>query len=150
MKDLRAMWDYDIWANERWLEILVHFPDPQRADEVMTHIHWAQWTWLRRVDGALNLGLVLPDEPKAPSIVLARELARQWRDVLDNSDKETMVAYQNMAGESFTSRLGDIVRHVVTHGAYHRGQLRGMAGEQGMVDFPETDYIIWAREHSGA
>ncbi len=140
------MWEYDLWATERWLQALVRFPEPGEPDRVATHIHWAQWVWLGRVNEAAGLGLTLPGEPKAPSIVLARELNRLWADAMDRLEQETPVTYRNQAGAEFVSPFGDIARQIILHGAYHRGQLREMAEAQGLPDYPESDFILWSRE----
>ena len=36
----------------------------------------------------------------------------------------------------------EVLRHVVNHGTYHRGQVAALLKVHG-VDFPETDYISW-------
>ena len=36
----------------------------------------------------------------------------------------------------------EVLRHVVNHGTYHRGQVAALLKLHG-VDFPETDYISW-------
>jgi uncharacterized damage-inducible protein DinB len=146
MTDLRAAWDYDLWAMERWLQALVRFPEPGEADQAATHIQRAQWIWLRRVNEAAGLGLILPSEPMAPSIVLARELNRLWAEAMDQLEPAALIAYKNQAGAAFSSAFGDIAQHVILHGSYHRGQLREMAEAQGLADFPETDFILWSRE----
>ena len=49
------------------------------------------------------------------------------------------VAYRNSKGEPWTSTVGDILTHVVTHSAYHRGQvaseLRAAGFEPAYTDF---------------
>jgi len=42
----------------------------------------------------------------------------------------------------------EVLRHVVNHGTYHRGQVAALLKLHG-VDFPETDYISWkSRQNS--
>ncbi len=36
----------------------------------------------------------------------------------------------------------EVLRHVVNHGTYHRGQVAALLKLHG-IDFPETDYISW-------
>lgn len=142
--DVADMWRYDLWANELWMEALLRFPEPQRPDEVMTHILGAQWTWLDRCNGGFGLGLALPAKPEAPSQTLARALNGLWLGVLDRVPPERVLAYTNMAGEAMELPFGAVVRHVPNHGTYHRGHLRGLAEAQMVKDFPETDYSRWA------
>jgi uncharacterized damage-inducible protein DinB len=41
----------------------------------------------------------------------------------------------------------EILRHVVNHGTYHRGQVATLLKLHG-VDFPETDYISWKNKRN--
>lgn len=43
----------------------------------------------------------------------------------------------------------EVLRHVVNHGTYHRGQVAALLKLHG-VDFPETDYISWKNERNAA
>jgi len=69
-----------------------------------------------------------------------------WTMVLQRSSPEEMITYTNTRGETFTNSLGEIALHVINHGTYHRGQLRGLAEAQGNENFPETDLILFFRE----
>ena len=39
-----------------------------------------------------------------------------------------------------------MAHHVLNHGTYHRGHLRGLAYAEGWDDFHDTDYSAWLRE----
>jgi uncharacterized damage-inducible protein DinB len=54
------------------------------------------------------------------------------------------VAYRTSRGEPFTTRLEDILAHVVLHGAHHRGQIALRVREAG-GDPAGTDYITYVR-----
>ena len=43
----------------------------------------------------------------------------------------------------------DVLRHVVNHGTYHRGQVAALLKRHG-VGYPETDYISWRNERNAA
>ncbi len=66
-------------------------------------------------------------------------LKRAWREVLAAFDPRMDVAYTNSKGEPWTSSAGDIVMHVILHGAYHRGQIaiviRAAGEEPAYTDF---------------
>jgi uncharacterized damage-inducible protein DinB len=49
-----------------------------------------------------------------------------------------------MSGEPFTSSLGQMLRHVVNHSTYHRGQVTTMLRQLG-VPAPATDLILYYR-----
>ena len=60
-------------------------------------------------------------------------------------DLGRVVTYKNSAGEPWSSPVGDILRHVATHGCYHRGQI---ATHLRLAGLPArtTDYIYAARQ----
>ena len=54
------------------------------------------------------------------------------------------VAYHNSRGEPFETPLAEISAHVVSHGAYHRGQIAALLRAAGLAP-PPTDRIAYAR-----
>src|SRR5207249_10234905 len=78
---------------------------------------------------------------------LAGATAR-WRSYLaaiTPAELARAVRYTNSAGESFSSTVEDILRHVALHGSYHRGQI---ATHLRLAGLPAvyTDYIHAARQ----
>jgi uncharacterized damage-inducible protein DinB len=137
-EDLSSMFDYDLWANLKWREAAREMGQ----EDVLVHIVQAQVIWLSRVQGTP----IWPVSAGDLTLQLER-VSRSWKRVLLGADLHQTVSYQNSRGESFDNSIIEIVRHVINHGTYHRGQLRGIAEERGM-DFPETDYMGFLREGS--
>ena len=138
-EDLSEMFDYDRWANSRWL-------DPAKAlgaEDVLLHIVQAQVIWLCRIEGTQIWKVTLPELP-----LHMERIGRGWRRFLLGADFGQVVQYQNFQGEHCENTISEIVRHVINHGTYHRGHLRGMAEERGL-EFPETDFIAYVREQKG-
>ena len=52
------------------------------------------------------------------------------------------VALWHKKGSVLHVSPAEVLRHVVNHGTYHRGQAAALLKLHG-VDFPETDYISW-------
>jgi uncharacterized damage-inducible protein DinB len=71
---------------------------------------------------------------------------RAWKMVLTDGPLEQPIVYRNLSGFEFTNTIGQIASHVINHGSYHRGQLRGQAHAEGLETFPETDLIVFYRE----
>ena len=137
-EDLSSLFDYDLWANTKWREAATEMG--QR--DVLRHIVQAQGIWLSRVQGT-PVWQVSEDD-----LTLQMErVNRSWKRVLLGADLHQSIPYETSRGEKFDNTIIEIVRHVINHGTYHRGQLRGIAGERG-IDFPETDYIAFVREGS--
>jgi uncharacterized damage-inducible protein DinB len=150
---LTKQFAYNAWANRETLRSLAAAlagrPDavPQRSLEVMAHLVGAEWAWLRR------LGPKSPDVPVWPNLTFEecdaqlRALSLTWKDYLEGLTPEALhrvLAYVNFKGERWTSKVGDILTHVVTHGCYHRGQVATLLGRAGFP-VPYTDYIECVR-----
>lgn len=135
---------YDLWSNRLWLQALGNFKNLDKPQAVIEHILGAQRVWLGRIG--------YHTEQTADDLTLERlfELVSDvWITVLKEQDLGTLITYQNFAGETFTNSVAQIMRHVINHGTYHRGHLRGLAMAEGLEDFPETDMIRWFREFGG-
>jgi uncharacterized damage-inducible protein DinB len=64
-------------------------------------------------------------------------------------DLERVVDYRDTRGEPFRSRMHEMLRHVVNHASYHRGQVTNHLRAVGGVP-PSTDLIRWYRERPQA
>ena len=77
-----------------------------------------------------------------------RPSRRSWPrylDTLSPDDFEEGIGYRNSLGEYWTSTVGDILTHVVMHGAYHRAQVAAVIRESG-GEPAYTDFIHAARQ----
>jgi uncharacterized damage-inducible protein DinB len=76
----------------------------------------------------------------------AEEIPLLWQEYFRGlPDLEATVSYQNTIGESFSSRVEDILMHVYTHSAYHRGQIAANIRENGGTPL-NTDLIHCIRQ----
>jgi len=138
-EDLSGMFDYDQWANLKWMG-----PAHEIGQEaILLHIVQAQIIWLSRIEGTNVWQPTLEDFP----LHLERSI-RSWKRMILGADFQKMISYTTLLGTPYDNSIGEIVRHVINHGTYHRGQLRGIAGERG-VAFPETDYAAFLRDNAG-
>ena len=138
-EDLSSMFDYDQWANLRWWPVAKEMGQ----EEILLHNLIAQIIWLSRIEGTPIW------EPSVDQYPLQVERAtRSWKRMLLGADLQRTVSYKTTLGTPYDNTVGEIVRHVINHGTYHRGQLRGIAGERG-IEFPETDYVFYLRENAG-
>jgi uncharacterized damage-inducible protein DinB len=117
--------------------------------ETLAHIVGTEWIWLRRWLG---------DSPTArPGWVAESSLSElrarlaaveSERDAflgpLADSDMQRVVEYRQLSGEAHADRLADLVRHVVNHSTYHRGQVATQLRQVG-VSPPGTDLITYVR-----
>ncbi|MBS1723948.1 MAG: hypothetical protein JSS66_13465 [Armatimonadetes bacterium] len=136
--DLATLFRFDRWANGLWLECLHSkgWPDPDTA--ILQHVLAAQAVWALRFTG---------ESPAAPPQVelTTKELDRVhegWFSIIDRND-DPVVHYRRYNGEEQSLPLSEIAMHVVNHGTYHRGELRGLCLARGDDDFPETDFMLY-------
>lgn len=141
MKDLRRdlllkMIDYELWANEAWINYLPKFENRKRAKQILLHIVGCHSGWITSVDDWKDV----PDE----ELELERdlpELLRRWKNVVQTRDLDEVLKWNQGKGQSRSVLLHELVHHVMNHGTYHRGHLRGLAESEGLKDFPETDSV---------
>lgn len=96
----------------------------------------------------------MPSEWKQASL---DELRRAWADVgarqrafladLGEAALDRTVPYANIAGEPLASSISEMLRHVVNHSTYHRGQIVTMLRQLGKRP-PSTDMILYFRTAS--
>jgi uncharacterized damage-inducible protein DinB len=152
---------FDRWANRRYLQTLQEaglaediarwaprivsletwptFPeDPKdRIGCIFAHIHFAQHIWLVRCGGQI--------EDFGPDI-------EGWMDALNDgwtmltreTDPNRHIEYHNTLGQPFASTFGDILRHVLDHGTYHRGQIREAMDKVDPGKILETGFVYYA------
>ena len=70
---------------------------------------------------------------------------QQYLDTLTSAKLEEEIAYRNTKGESFHSMVQDVITHVLTHSAYHRGQIASDLRASGGTP-PYTDFIHAVRQ----
>ena len=138
---LKRGFEYDRWANLRWIAHLGKFRDLEKPFAVLEHILMAQRIWLERCGVELNM-----EKVNLPMEELFVQASRAWIDVISDAELDELITYQNFKGEEYIQPLGDIAMHVINHGSYHRGHLRGLAQAEGDSEFPETDLILYLRE----
>jgi uncharacterized damage-inducible protein DinB len=112
----------------------------------------AEWVWLSRWTGSSPTAV--PAEWKECGLarieddwaVLDGELQR-FVGALGDADLDRMVSYRDTAGTPFTTPLSQMLRHVVNHSSYHRGQVVTMLRQLGAAA-PATDLIVFCRSRS--
>ncbi len=141
---------YDRYANLRILNTLLQTEDRTKAEQLMAHLLVAQQVWLGRcIYTPANVATLWPDWKTDSFEQRINENHQQWLaylESLNDNDFEQMISYKNLQGDNFETKLSDILTHLINHGTHHRAQ----AGQQlklAGADLPNTDYILFARQH---
>ena len=153
--EAQLLFDYDRWANTRLAHALAQLPAPlPAADRLFAHVVGALEIWTERVAGGdYRAVAVWPAVvPYTELLARAERAWEHWRSVLERADAEALareVRFVNSQGRECADTLADIVRHVVHHGTYHRGQIAQLVRAAGHAPL-DLDYIIWTRSRSAA
>ena len=146
---LRRLFVYDEWANREFVQALAALQSPlERSRKLLAHIIAAEWVWLDRLEGRPQSMPVWPDLTIEECRRQTAELPLLWRRYLASLPSEQLssrITYKNSKGEAWTSAVEDILVHVTTHSAYHRGQIAADFRAAG-IQPPYTDYIHAVRE----
>jgi uncharacterized damage-inducible protein DinB len=135
---------YDGWANEQALASLsLAGGTPAHALKIMAHIPAAQLIWMHRICEEPQTCPVWPEWSLSEVAGALEDLAGRWPRMLAG-DLNGTVKYGNSQGEKFESRVEDVLQQLITHGAYHRGQI-ALLLRQGGFEPARTDYILAVR-----
>ena len=141
--DWVRLFRYDDWANREEVRHLRTSSHPN-ALRLLGHIVGTQWLWYARLRGEPPREAIWPDltlDGIEQSIDL---IGSFWQEFLSGADFDGTISYTNSKGQPWTSRVEDVVMHVILHGAYHRGQI-ALALRTSGREPAYTDYIHCTR-----
>jgi len=114
----------------------------------LAHLVGAEWIWLHRWLGEsrpMPAWVTQPDLPELKRQLASVEAERSaYLETLSQAEFSRPISYRNLAGKTYTNRLDDLIRHVVNHSTYHRGQLATQLRQLGRTP-PGTDLIAYVR-----
>ena len=149
LASLRRQLRYDAWANREVLKVLAGAATPpEKTLRWLAHILAAERLWLDRLRGEPSAVVVWPAPDLGRSRAGIEELEKLWQDYLEALTPEglgVVVTYVNSKGEPWTSRVEDVLQHVVIHSAYHRGQIAAALREAGIPP-AYTDFVHAVRQ----
>ena len=159
-EEARELFGFGSWATARMFSAAEALP-PEELDApavssfpslraTLAHIVGAEWIWLRRWLGESPASApVWAGEPtlsELKSQLAAVEAERgAFLSQLTDADLRGVVAYRGADGAGFSHPLGQLMRHVVNHSTYHRGQLAAQLRQLGHTP-PSTDFTRYLRE----
>jgi uncharacterized damage-inducible protein DinB len=159
MNDLLDLLAYHRWATERTLQAAeklsqTQFTTPIASSfagvrDTLVHVFGADRAWLGRVVGES------PERADPADFLTVESLREPWLDALEAwpervraiGQPDAMISYRAFNGDPFSSSLEEIVRQVVNHGTYHRGQITTMLRQLG-AETVNTDMITFSRQRT--
>jgi uncharacterized damage-inducible protein DinB len=162
MDEIFDLYEYNRWANDRVLNAVDPLTPEQftrdlqnsfpSVRDTIVHIMSAEWIWLSRWLGTSPTGR--PDDWDVSTLEAIRA---RWAQIeaqrgafiatLTPESLATPVSYRNTQGEPFTNPLGHLLRHVVNHSTYHRGQVATMLRQLGVPPI-STDLVLFYRQRT--
>jgi uncharacterized damage-inducible protein DinB len=160
MNDLLELLEYHRWATNLTVNaVQILTPEQFTRDlgssfpsvrDTLVHVFTADRAWLGRLEGQSLPRANAGDFVNLDSLLEVWEpVLMRWPNVAKSlGDPARLVEYKSFAGDPFTNPLGQIVRHVVNHGTYHRGQVATMLRQLG-AQAVSSDLISFYRERGG-
>jgi uncharacterized damage-inducible protein DinB len=159
---IQELYAYNRWANERTFDAAAQLPAEALSRDLgnsfpsvlatLAHIVGAEWVWLTRWLGSSPKG-----PPTDVNVSTLEAVRGHWQSVekdqarfvagLDETAVTRPLTYVTFAGETFTQPLDQMLRHVVNHGTYHRGQVTTMLRQLGGQPV-STDLIRFYRDRA--
>jgi len=126
IEHFRRLYTYNGWANREVAGALVKAGGPPRSLDFLAHLLSSERLWLERLTSHAQTHPVWPQFSVEQCEQQAAEMTRLWNEYLDSRvgrGLDEKILYKNSKGEAFYSRIEDVLIHVITHSAYHRGQV---------------------------
>jgi uncharacterized damage-inducible protein DinB len=157
--DFVSLFAYNRWADRRVLDACRQLSPEQYAAEPvpgwssvrasLVHIASATGNWIRRLAGEV---VASPrTEADLPAVEDAERHLEQAYQILDGLwpalPPQRLATPQTfeLRGRSRVLPPWVVLRHIVNHATYHRGQIASKLKRFG-VEQPATDFVIWALE----
>jgi uncharacterized damage-inducible protein DinB len=157
--DFPSLFAFNRWANAKMLDACRRLTSEQYAAEPapgwssvrasVVHIASATRNWVRRLAGEVVSGVLT--EAEAPTVEDAQSRLEQADRTLEGLwptfTPERLAAPWTftLRGQSYVLPPWVVLRHIVNHTTYHRGQVSSKLKGFG-VQQPETDLVFWAVE----
>ena len=163
-EDIRRLFDYNQWANQRALEAASQLTEEQfvkplgssfsSVRDTLVHICAGEWIWLERFHG--NSPSAFRDDSAVQTLAALRELWRPQAERLlsfangvTQSDLDRDFEYKTLNFGVYKNPLWQSLQHLANHGTYHRGQIATMLRQLGAKPIL-TDLMHFYRERATA
>lgn len=144
MNQLQLLIAHSNWANRAWLEFT--FGDAQgeaHLTRLISHIYLAEQVWFQRIHGEEVDKDVFRTRTQDGLRGLMTRHESRFAEVAAG-DLNRVVAFRRFDGEALELTVQEILLHLITHGAHHRGQMAASASQSQFAP-PRTDYIAFSR-----
>jgi len=162
--EIKELYRFNAWAQRRMFEATSKLSQDELTRDLknsfpsvrdtLVHMVGAEWVWLTRWHGTSPTAF-----PAAESLLTNQDLSARWEQInaeretyllsLDDAGLDRVVEYTSFAGKQFAFPLWQMLRHVVNHASYHRGQIMTMLRQLGHTPI-QTDMVLMYQEEQKA
>src|SRR5262245_34782018 len=159
-EDIRELYRYNQWANDRVLEAAAKLSVPdftkdlgssyRSVRDTLTHIVWSEWIWLQRWKGISPRHVF--DATEFPDVDALKSRwsehdadQRAFVDAVAGDRLAAVLAYVNLQCQTWKYALWRQMYHVVNHSSYHRGQITTMLRQLKAAPVT-TDFLVFHDE----
>jgi uncharacterized damage-inducible protein DinB len=158
--DLFSLYAFNKWADARVIHALRALDADEFAKEMgggwpsvratFVHVAGATWAWSERIAGRDRTVLHTVEQlPRLDDAVAVLEEAHgRFDGIVAGITPEklaTTFVWKNLQGIEKKAPFWAILRHVVNHETYHRGQISSMVKRLGKKPIA-TDFVVWGIE----
>ncbi|WP_044639842.1 DinB family protein [Risungbinella massiliensis] len=166
-KTIVPLFDFHLWANKRIFTRIKELPKGTAQKEIasvfpsiqktMEHVYLTDHTWYQILLGK-NFEEVRQWTAERSQEIVGIELTELEKKytTLSSNFRNFLIEQENQGNQvnlfhpsygALETELEEIVRHVVNHGTYHRGNIAAMIRQLG-YEGVATDYIYYLYENS--
>lgn len=157
MNEFLELFDYNAWAMRTLFAAVAALPDDQYHRDLkssfggihgtLAHIVWAEQLWLHRWERKPN-----PAVAQGADLHSLAEVQERWEAVEVErgtflarlTDLDETRSVKPSSGGEYVHSFRQMLRHVINHSSYHRGQVVSFLRQLGSKP-PDTDLIIYYR-----
>ena len=156
--EARFLLAFNRWANAQILGAVETLPPADFSRDLqssfpsvrdtLVHVLWAESLWLERCRGRSPMTVLDPlifptvDAIRSPWCLVDEGLLALVSQA-DGADLGRVVAYTNRKGEEWRYALKDVLRHLVNHSTFHRGQVWSDNATAARDGPPATDLLMF-------
>ena len=152
---------YNLWANNRLIEVINNLTDEQVDREIMSsfssirktvlHLWDVENIWWQRMK-LVEVQIWQSDNYTGSLMELNNNLlaqSKQWKEWIDIATEAALeheFIYRNSKKDQFKQPVYEMLLHLFNHQSYHRGQLITMLRQVDEKNIPNTDLISFLRK----
>lgn len=137
---LAVRFDHDSRAWQLWADAGLPPELQESRAQILRHHSGCPAGWGR--GAAAEFQHPKPPMVKDDPLEQLKQANQWWADLVRSVDPALPYIWRRPENGDREWALAWMAVHVTGHGAYHRGQLRGLCEAAGFQDFPDTDFVL--------